>query len=140
MYQGNTKAKIHIGKKALGLNDEDYQAFLYGLTGKTSSKDMSLQQQFIVIREMAKRGAFKTQPLTDQQRACVAKWYELRRLGEVNSKDKSSLNRYCKKHFKKWNVSALGKAETDKLFNMLEGWIQKAREERGLVKVTVVRG
>ncbi len=140
MYQGNHKAKIHIGKKALGLDEEDYQAFLYGLTGKTSSKDMTLQQQLLVIREMAKRGAFKTKPLTGQQRACVAKWYELRRLGEVNSKDKSSLNRYCKNHFKKWNICDLDRAETDKLFNMLEGWIQKAREARGLVKVTVVRG
>ncbi len=139
MYQGNTLAKIHIGQKELGLDEEDYRAFLYGLTGKTSSKEMTLQQQLFVIREMEKRGAFKTKPLTDQQNACVAKWDYLRKLGEVRSKNKSSLNRFAKNKFKKWNICDLTPEETNKLTGMLESWIKKAEAARNITKVRVVR-
>ncbi len=125
MYQGNQLAKIHIGKKELCLNDDDYRAFLFGLTGKSSAKDLTIQQRLLVIGEMKKRGAFKKKPLTGQQKACVAKWYKLRHLGIVNSKDKSSLNRYIKKRFGKWNMSDLTTDETNQLLGHLQGWIDK---------------
>lgn len=125
MYQGNNLAKIHIGKKALGLDDDDYRAFLQGFTGKTSAKDMTPRERLLIIREMGKRGAFKTKALTGQQKACVAKWYKLRGLGEVNSKDKSSLNRFVKKQFGKWNVADLNADETNRLLGMLEHWIRR---------------
>ncbi len=125
MYQGNQLAKIHIGKKALGLDDGDYRAFLFGITRKSSAKDLTVAQRALVIHEMTRRGAFKPKPLTAQQKACVAKWYKLRTLGAVRSKDKSSLNRFCKKQIGKWNIADLTADETNKLLGVLEGWIQK---------------
>lgn len=35
------QAKVHLGKKTLGLDDDTYRALLKNLTGKTSSKDFS---------------------------------------------------------------------------------------------------
>ncbi len=138
MYQGNHLAKIHIGKKALGLDDDDYRAFLQGFTGKSSAKDMSTRERLQVIREMGKRGAFKPKPLTGQQKACVAKWYKLRGLGAVSSRDKSSLNRFCKKHLGKWNIGDLNTEETNQLLGMLENWIRKVEHAARCLKQPMI--
>ena len=78
---------------------------------------------------MTRPGAFKDtrKPLTRQQRACLAKWYELRKIGAVASKDKTSINRYINKHFGTRALANLGDADTNKLYNMLDGWLQSAR-------------
>lgn len=49
-------AKIHIGKKALGLDDDTYRALLERVTGKTSSKDLSIKELEAVITEMKRLG------------------------------------------------------------------------------------
>lgn len=133
MYQGNQLAKIHIGKKHMGLTDDEYRAFLIGCTGKSSSKDMSNAQRLRVIHEMTRRGAFKRskKPLTGVQKACVAKWYKLRRLGAVNSSDKASFNRYVKQRFNKWNVADLTVSESNQLAGQLEHWIKKVEHTAG---------
>lgn len=133
MYQGNQLAKIHIGKKHMGLTDDEYRAFLMGCTGKSSAKDLTTAQRARVIYEMTRRGAFKRakKPLTGVQKACVAKWYKLRSLGAVNSKDKASLNRFVKANFSKWNVADLTVEQSNKLAGMLEGWIKKTEHTAG---------
>lgn len=130
MYIGNQTARIHIGKARLGMDDDTYRAFLQRLTGKSSSKDMSTGQRARVLMEMTRLGAFKDarRPLTRQQRACLGKWYDLRKRGIVHSKDKSSFNRYIKRHFGKNNLADLADDETNTLYNMLEGWLQGATE------------
>ena len=130
MYIGNQTARIHIGKARLGMDDDTYRAFLQRLTGKTSSKDMTTAQRALVLAEMTRLGAFKDarRPLTRQQRACLGKWYDLRKRGIVHSKDKSSFNRYIKRYFGKNNLADLADDETNKLYNMLEGWLQDATE------------
>ena len=117
MYPGNQKARIHIGQKALGMDDDTYRAFLQRLTGKSSSKAMTIGERARVLAEM-----------TRLQRACLGKWYELRKRGIVHSKDKSSFNRYIKRYFGKNNLADLSDGETNKLYNMLEGWLQGATE------------
>ncbi len=133
MYKGNQLAKIHIGKKHMGLSDDEYRAFLLGCTGKSSSKEMTVAERFKIIHEMTRRGAFKDarKPLTGVQKACVAKWYKLRQLGAIGSKDKASLNRFVKKHFNKWNVADLTIKESNKLAGILEGWIKKTEHTAG---------
>lgn len=130
MYIGNQTARIHIGKARLGMDDDTYRAFLQRLTGKSSSKDMSTGQRARVLMEMTRLGAFKDarRPLTRQQRACLGKWYDLRKRGIVHSKDKSSFNRYIKRYFGKNNLADLADDETNKLYNMLESWLQGATE------------
>lgn len=131
MYVGNQKARIHIGKAKLGMDDDTYRAFLTRITGKTSSKDMSDGERALVLAEMTRLGAFKQarRLLTPQQRACMAKWYTLRKIGAVKSKHKTSFNRYIKERFGKWHLADLSDADTNKLFNMLEGWIRSTQPE-----------
>lgn len=128
MYVGNQKARIHIGKAKLGMDEDTYRALLVRVTGKDSSAKMSDAERASVIVEMTRLGAFQhaTRTLTAQQRACIAKWYKLRRMGVINSKDKSSFNRFIKERFCKWNLADLSDIEANKLYNMLEGWIRSA--------------
>ena len=130
MYIGNQTARIHIGKARLGMDDDTYRAFLQRLTGKSSSKAMTIGERARVLAEMTRLGACRDarRPLTRQQRACLGKWYELRKRGIVHSKDKSSFNRYIKRYFGKNNLADLSDGETNKLYNMLEGWLQGATE------------
>ena len=91
---------------------------------------MTIGERARVLAEMTRLGAFRDarRPLTRQQRACLGKWYELRKRGIVHSKDKSSFNRYIKRYFGKNNLADLSDGETNKLYNMLEGWLQGATE------------
>ncbi|WP_208435993.1 regulatory protein GemA [Bartonella phoceensis] len=49
-------AAIHMGKRALGLDDETYRALLFRLTGKQSAKDLSVSEQRLVMQEMRAYG------------------------------------------------------------------------------------
>ncbi|WP_275065390.1 gp16 family protein [Bartonella sp. ML69XJBT] len=45
-------AAIHMGRRALGLDDETYRALLYRLTGKQSAKDLNFLEKCLVVAEM----------------------------------------------------------------------------------------
>ncbi|WP_019221537.1 phage protein GemA/Gp16 family protein [Bartonella senegalensis] len=45
-------AALHMGRRALALDDETYRAMLYRLTGKYSAKDLSVLEKRLVMDEM----------------------------------------------------------------------------------------
>jgi hypothetical protein len=47
---------IHIGKSKMGLTDDNYRAFLEGITGRQSCADMTERQLEAVLRAMRKNG------------------------------------------------------------------------------------
>jgi len=49
-------ARIHLGKKALRLDDETYRDMLFQLTGKRSAGDMSAPQRYQVLDRMKALG------------------------------------------------------------------------------------
>jgi phage gp16-like protein len=49
-------AKIHIAKKALGLDDETYRALLARVAGVTSAKDLNPRQVSAVLAEFQRLG------------------------------------------------------------------------------------
>ena len=95
---------------------------------------MTEGERALVLAEMTRLGAFKAarRPLTNQQRACLAEWYTLRKLDAVKSKDKSSFNRYIKERFGRWNLADLSDTDTNKLYNMLEGWVRSVDPAAGV--------
>jgi phage gp16-like protein len=54
--RNNLLAKVHIGKKALGLDDETYRDLLERETGFRSSKDCSTAQLRVVVGHLSKQG------------------------------------------------------------------------------------
>lgn len=51
-------AKIHIGKKYLGLNEDDYKVLLKAAAGKESTTDMTVEELKEVLNSMNVAGAF----------------------------------------------------------------------------------
>lgn len=49
-------ARIHIGKKALRLDDETYRSMLYQVTGLRSAKDLDGRQRYQVLDRMKQLG------------------------------------------------------------------------------------
>lgn len=49
-------AKVHIGKKDLGLDDGTYRDVLWRVTGKRSCKDMTIAQLQDVVKDMEASG------------------------------------------------------------------------------------
>jgi phage gp16-like protein len=47
---------VHVGKAKMGLGDDDYKAFLEGITGKQSCADLTERQLAAVLRAMRKNG------------------------------------------------------------------------------------
>lgn len=49
-------AKIHVGKKALGMDDDTYRAFLHAQVGKRSAADCTLRELEKILWAMKKGG------------------------------------------------------------------------------------
>ena len=52
----NLMAKIHIGKKELGLDDETYRQGLQQITDKTSCREMNIAELLKVLQAMQAKG------------------------------------------------------------------------------------
>lgn len=50
-------AKIHMGKKQLGLDDETYRAMLNDMFGVTTAAKLNFKQRYRLMRHMEERGA-----------------------------------------------------------------------------------
>ena len=57
------KAKIHIGKAQLGLDDDTYRALLRRETGKSSCAKMTLRELEAVLAAMQRQGFAASRPM-----------------------------------------------------------------------------
>jgi len=82
---------IHIGRGALGLDEDTYRDLLQGLTGKRSAKDMTHTERQAVLARFAVLG-FKAKPKAKpavatireaQHRKLRAMWYALAAVNAV---------------------------------------------------------
>jgi len=137
-------AKIHIAKKDMGLDDDNYQDLLVGVTGVSSSKKMSVSQMTQVMdkfHEMGWRPVHKKSPAKSapkkrpQASSAVAKkmralWIALYDLGVVNDNSEAALASYAKRLTggKKDGIEALqwikGGA-ADKVIESLKSWAHR---------------
>lgn len=56
MQRNPLMAKVHIGKKALNLDDDTYRSLLVRITGKASCKEMNRAELISVLNAMKKAG------------------------------------------------------------------------------------
>lgn len=125
-------AKIHIAKKDLGLDDDQYRDILRRITGKDSASKCSYTQMANVIEEfkslgwktVKKKKAFRTAP-TDQIKKIYALWGELQQLGAVKTTDKTALDAFCKKYTDVDCVQWLDPAQQQKIIEILKKWIKR---------------
>lgn len=96
-------AIIHIGKKALGIDDDTYRAMLTRLTGKQSAKDMNETERFTVIEALRQQG-FKKVSKPSQKRLegkfapkLQALWIAAWNLGLVKNRTDEALISFIKR-------------------------------------------
>ena len=125
-------AKIHIAKKQLGLDDDDYRAVLQRVTGKTSSKDMSNGERGAVLDEL-KRLGFKSASTGTRRKLegrfapkLQALWIAGWNLGLVRDRSDAALIAFVKRQTGVDHVRFL-RHEQDayKAIEALKGWMHR---------------
>lgn len=128
-------AKIHVAKKDLGLNDENYRDFLGSVTGKQSCSKMNDAELGKALAGFKKLGFDKKpsikragqRPRADsaQARKIRALWLCLYHLGEIKDPSEEALASFAARTA---GINALQWAkagEADKVIKALRGWLQR---------------
>lgn len=126
-------ARVHIGKKELGWDDEIYRNALFELTKKQSSKDLSEPQLGRVLGYMSKCGAFKNSNLATRNSQLTTNlpkpiyliqklWQELQASGAVTSTDPNSLNKFVKRQVGIDRLEWINSAQASQIIESLKKW------------------
>lgn len=131
-------AKVHIAKKALGLQDDDYRAIIVRVTGKCSAGDLSIAQLEALLAEFERLGFQPVRSIRRAPRATHATaqkaralWISLFQLGAIADPSDSALEAFAKRQLK---VDRLQWADQSRAYPLIEalkaiaerhGWPQK---------------
>ncbi|WP_317993166.1 regulatory protein GemA [Bartonella gliris] len=121
-------AVLHMGKRALGLDDETYRALLYRLTGKQSAKDLNYSEKRLVVAEMKACG-FK--PNVKRLEGKYAKklqalWIAGWNLGIIRDRSDKALLAFVKRQTGVDHVRFLRDSDDAcRAIEALKGWLQR---------------
>lgn len=127
--------KIHVAKKQLAMTDDSYRAMLKRLTGKDSSKALSLAQLHDVLTEFERFG-FKgtggkrsgSRPKADTAQASMirALWLDLYHLGEAQDPSEEAIARFAGRTCKGLRaLQWMNTTQADAIIRALRGWLQR---------------
>ena len=93
---------IHVGKQKTGLTEEAYRALLEGITGKTSSTELTIAELEAVLKALKSLGfQVKKMPLKEEEvgRATAEQIDYIKGLWELSArvKTEAALNRFIKR-------------------------------------------
>jgi phage gp16-like protein len=134
----STLAKIHIGKKQLGLAEDDYRDLLERVTGHRSSAAMSEGQRQAVLSEMQRLG-FKAAPAAKNKsphahvRKVFAVWGDMVRKGQLRQPDKAALHSFCERQTGIKNAEWLSPEQASKVVEGLKAMQRRAVSAKGAV-------
>lgn len=123
-------AQIHIGKKALGWDDEFYRSILWSVCRVKSSAELDMAGRLRLIDHMRKCG-WKAgqaarpvaQPLTPQQRKMWSLWQQLADAGLVQSRRMPALVAFAKRQTGVDRLEWLTPAQGDLVIESLKAWM-----------------
>lgn len=132
--------KVHVAKKALALNDDDYRAVLFQVTGEMSSADCS-SAQLVQLVEHFKTKGFKPVPGKNRgtgrrpadhpsARKARAMWISLHQLGAIDNPSEKALEAFAARQLKVEALQWANQAQCYKLIEALKaiaerhGWNQ----------------
>lgn len=132
-------AKLHIGKSQLGLDDFTYRSMLESLTGKTSSKQLSIAEAERVVHHLQSCGAKLTihapnkpkrkKVLDPQLRKMWAIWLQMADKGYVRERNEKALVSWLKRQgFNVDRLEWLNSAEKSKAIDSLKAWQQRENQ------------
>ena len=124
------KAKIHVAKKELGLSDEAYRLVLESITGKDSTKSMTLGELDAVLEAFKSKGfkvTVKRREVNNDPRLkkIWALWYALADAGKCDRTAKA-LNGFVKKQIGVENMNWLQFADQfEAVIEGLKAWCNR---------------
>lgn len=134
-------AAIHIAKKELRLEDEDYRLIIRRISGgrHESSADLSLYERRQLLDELARlRPRAVERPFKKakkpQARLVWALWGELKRRGALENPSREACRAFCAKTAgieAATDPDLMTAAQLDPVINALKAWVarEKAKEE-----------
>jgi hypothetical protein len=125
-------AAIHVGKKALGLDEETYRDLLSRVTGKRSAKDLSPAEAEAVIAEMRRLG-FKPASKPSSRRATgpyraklQALWIAGFNLGVVRNREDAAMIAFAERQTGLAHTRFLtDPADAAKAIEALKAWLSR---------------
>lgn len=126
---------IHVAKSRLGMDDDTYRAFLRGVVGKTSCKDMTKRELWRVMEALQKSGFNKTAshkgqeiPRDPQARKIRALWLSMADAGVVRNRSEQALNQYVRRITGQSLETATIK-QCQAVIETLKAWVERADNE-----------
>lgn len=134
---------IHVARRELGMQDEDYRAMLRGMTalgGKTSSADLGIKGLELVLEQLKRRG-FKVKPkanpkalakptralANDEQSKLIRHlWLQMHAQGIVKNPSEASLAAYVCRIAKIEALQWLNSDEASNVIETLKKWQKRA--------------
>ena len=136
-FRGPELAKIHIGKKDLGLDDDTYRDILREAGRVESSADLDYRGRMAVLerfKELGWRPKHKGQapgkpsrPLADdpQSKKIRALWLDLHAAGKVRDSSERALASYCKRMTGRDALQWLSTGEASRVIEALKQWLER---------------
>lgn len=148
-------AKVHLGKKALGLVEDDYRQILLDVTGRMSAADCSADQLVRVVERFRARG-WDDKPVMKSgtprpadhpaARKARALWISLHQLGAVDNPAEQALEAFGCRQLGCDRLQWANQAQAYKLIEALKamaervGWSQDTAGLSPAAIVQVLRG
>lgn len=133
---------IHIAKSQLHLDDETYRASLSRITGKNSTKNMTLAELRHVFEDLKTKG-FKTAPAKgtnikketsmaadDQSKLIRHLWLSLHGLGEVKNPSEQALAKYVERQTGVSALQWLTMSQASMVIESLKKWEMRILKPR----------
>lgn len=156
------KAKIHIAKNQLGLDEDIYRAILKEATGKTSCKEMNFADLMMVMHAMERRGFKAKAPVNASgkrfskpsggtvytrtgQDKIVAIWITMQRHCFITDGSETALDKFINNQTKQMGMFAvtslrfLSPQQASKVIEVLKKWhirvMTKALQQSNMLKL-----
>lgn len=127
-------ARVHIAKKELGLDDDDYRAALRSLFGKESAKHLSDAELDALIAHFVDHGwdgqgrRRRRRAQDPQSRKIRALWLRLHDAGAVRDPSEQALGAFARRMTGKQSLWWLAPDEKSKLIEELKQWLARVTE------------
>lgn len=124
-------AKIHLAKKALGMDDSVYRAMLHAIVGVDSAKTLDDNDRGKVLWHLRCLGWRPQRARRGQERLIRKLWYELYALGAVHYPEDQALNTFVKRMTGMSGFHRLTVKQGQTMIESLKAWRRRVDPDPG---------